>query len=66
MFAVTRIKGDNREILGRYKDLPTARFEAKRIYNETQTRNTISVIEADFDDDDNIISGRYKLYDLFF
>ena len=66
MFAVLRVKGDNREMLGKYDDLDTAKAEAKRIFGATKERCTISVIEAEFDENDRIMYGKYKLYDSYF
>ena len=65
MFAVLRVKGDNREMLGKYDDLDTAKAEAKRIFDATKERCTISVIEAEFDENDEIVGGKYKLYKTF-
>lgn len=66
MFAVLRVKGNNIEVLGKYDDLNTAKAEAKRIHSETEVRVTISVIEADFDENDRIKDGKYKLYNSYF
>ena len=66
MFAVSRVRGNNIEIIGKFENLDSARAEAKRIHSETEVRVTISVIEADFDENDRIKDGKYKLYNSYF
>ena len=65
MFAITKIEGNNRSILGKYETLQKAREEGERIYREFAGCMSVSLIEADFGGNDQIIGQKYKLYHMW-
>ena len=65
MFAVTRVSGNKRSILGKYDTLSEAKAEGERIYQGSTERMMISLIEADFDENDQIVGHKYKLYHVW-
>ena len=65
MFALTKAAGNSRSILGKYDILSEAKAEGERIYQGSAERMMISLIEAEFDENDQIIGNKYKLYQVW-
>ena len=65
MFALTKVAGNSRSILGKYDTLSEAKAEGERIYQGSAERMMISLIEAEFDENDQIIGNKYKLYQVW-
>ena len=61
MFAVTKTKRDGHDTIVKFVNLNDAMLEGKRIFDAAEKGELVSVIEADFDENDQII-GAYKLY----
>ncbi len=65
MFAVMRVEGNDRYILGKYDTLQEAMQAGNRIYNSCSERMLLSLIEAGFDEMDHIIGNRFKIYHVW-
>lgn len=64
VFAVTKIEENERIFFGKYKDLQEAKKEGQRIYELSAEKMIISVIEADFEENDKI-TGTYNVNSSF-
>ena len=65
MFAVTKVAGNTRSILGKSDTLSEAKAEGERIYQGSIERMMISLIETDFDENDQTIGNKYKLHHVW-
>lgn len=64
MFAVIKVAGDTQTILGKFDTCSEAMAAGETIFQSTNERIMLALIEANFDENDQII-GIYKFYHLW-
>lgn len=64
-FAIAITKGDNKKVLKTFDNKDTALKRGKEIAADTPGKDgVVSLIYADIDDENNIVGGKYKLYEV--
>jgi len=65
-FAIAITKGDDKKVLETFEKKDDALRRGKEIAADTPGKDgVISLIYADIDNKNNIIGGKYKLYEVF-
>jgi hypothetical protein len=61
MYAITLTKKNKRNILRIFDEKEKAIEYGKKLYESTALLGTLTCIEADFDEEENIVGGKYRL-----
>lgn len=65
-FAIAITKGDNKKVLETFEQKDDALKRGKEIAADIPGKEgVVSLIYADIDNENNIIGGKYKLYEVF-
>lgn len=65
-FAIAITKGDSKKVLETFEQKNDALRRGKEIATDIQGKEgVVSLIYADIDNENNIIGGKYKLYEVF-
>lgn len=66
MYAITLTQKDDRKVLYKFDNKDEAITKGNELIKTlTRDSGTLSCIQADFDDENNIINGRYRLIDTW-